>query len=1124
MKSTFACDAVALVGLILWSAVGLRAEPFTPEQVKYFEDHIRPILVEHCYKCHSGQAHKLRAGLRLDSRESMLRGGDSGPAISPGHAEDSLLIEAVQYQSLQMPPRGKLSAADIQHLVEWVNLNAPWPATDESKGRLGLASPQRPFDGRERMRQHWAFQPLVRVQPPCPDNDWASSPLDQFISQRLEQAGLVPADDAEPRALVRRLYLDLVGLPPTPAQVGEFLADPSAERYAQLVDQLLASPRFGEKWARHWMDLVRYAETYGHEYDYAIEHAYQYRDYLIRALNADVPYRQLIMEHVAGDLLNPPRLNPETGTNESIIGTGFWLFGEAFHGPTDVMEDEATRIDNQIDVFGKTFLGLSLACARCHDHKFDPVSMEDYYALKGVLQSSRYQVAQLIPQSHQATYHTAVQAWREQANRMVHEAVTHAKLQAEDVTRFLLAQGSEVSGPETRDFPLNLWCAVKQAMSPVGEDHLNGDSAAQGPDKHELSFPATFQLAMTQLKEEGKRATSLGRDVEWITPIGPRAQDTGADGDGLRAYRVLPSDACQYGARAGVTGCFGFAAGHLYPPVDSVLRSRTFKLKNGFVQLHLRAKNATARLICHNYQLEPRNSLLFENTRLSGEALGDGNSYRWVRLGHALRAGNDAYLEFTLAEDGFLICDLAYVDEGNVEAPTTHPVSFSLAEFESPAPQSLQELADKFGSYWLHCRQAWQEGRVDAPQARFVDWLFAQGLLPTPKGWTELRARIDDATRLLPRPIEVLAVIDGSGLDAHVAIRGNTHNPGSLVPRRWPMVMGDEPSSPIVSGSGRLELAHRLIDSPQDHPLVARVFVNRIWAQLFGQGLVPTVDDFGAMGQPPSHPELLDWLAVDFIQYDWSLKHVIRQIVTSHTYRMSTRPHDAAARQHDPQNRLLHCMTTRRLSYEQLRDQILTVAGSLNDTMGGPSVPVFLSDFMQGRGRPEQQGRLDGEGRRSIYLSVRRNFLSQDSLAFDFPLPTTTAGRRVTSNVPAQSLVLINSPFVADQAQSWARRVCAEHADSAARIQAMFLSGLSRPATDRELQRCQEFLSRQIHDYQSVGPPRARAVVETGSQSLADKRPTDADDDPNEPQAVELLAWADLCQVMFNLKEFIYVP
>ena len=367
------------------------AEPeFSDTSLEFFEKQVRPLLVKHCYSCHSKQAKEVRGGLRVDSRIAMLRGGDTGPAIAPKSPDDSLLIDAVRYGDVyQMPPKYRLSAKDVATLEKWVSLGAPWPAESEDAG------PAESFDIGQRKAKHWAWQsPQETKTPNVAGQQWPLRPLDNYVLAQLEKHSLHPAQDAEPHQVLRRLHFDLIGLPPTVEEINAFQLSVAkiglTAAIARVAEQLLASPQFGERWGRHWLDLMRYAESRGHEFDYDAANAWQYRDYVIRALNDNVPYDQFLKEHLAGDLLPAPRLQPETGANESVLATGFWHLGEWVHSPVDIRKDELDRMDNAIDVFSKAFLGVTIACARCHDHKFDAISQKDYYAIAGFLQSSAY--------------------------------------------------------------------------------------------------------------------------------------------------------------------------------------------------------------------------------------------------------------------------------------------------------------------------------------------------------------------------------------------------------------------------------------------------------------------------------------------------------------------------------------------------------------------------------------------------------------------------------------------------------------------------------------------------------------------------------------------------------------
>ncbi|MGE3820004.1 MAG: DUF1549 domain-containing protein, partial [Isosphaeraceae bacterium] len=449
----------------------LASEPptFDASALEFFESKVRPILVNRCQTCHGPE--KRKGGLRLDSRATILEGGDSGPAAVEGRPEESLLIEAIGYaEAIQMPPKSRLPEAEIATLNRWVAMGLPWSGptgTDPSKATVS----QDAFDLDERKAAHWAWRPIGDPPPPeVADPDWPAGTIDRFILAKLDAAGLSPASPADPRVLIRRLTFDLTGLPPTPEEITAFLDDRGPDAVERLVDRLLASPRFGERWGRHWLDLVRFAETRGHEFDPLIPNAWRYRDYVARALNADVPYDQFVTEHIAGDLVPSPRIDPATGANESILGTGFWFLGEEVHSPVDVRQDETDRMDNRLDVMAKTFLGLTVACARCHDHKFDPIPQSDYYALTGFLISGTYRQVRFTTMEAERSAVERLHALKDREGpRVLGELARALRPGIERAAGRLLAAASQVSQPSpgsSKVEPDDPWVqALRQAIA-----------------------------------------------------------------------------------------------------------------------------------------------------------------------------------------------------------------------------------------------------------------------------------------------------------------------------------------------------------------------------------------------------------------------------------------------------------------------------------------------------------------------------------------------------------------------------------------------------------------------------------------------------------------------------------
>jgi hypothetical protein len=954
--------------LLLLAAAGpVRASDPTIND-EFFENQVRPILVGNCLKCHGPQ--KQKGGLRLDSRAEMLKGGDTGPALKPGDPAGSAIIRAIRYDGdVKMPPTGKLKDNEIAVLTAWVKGGAPWPAAPASVGRKADGEP---FDAAARARAHWSYQPIRR--PPVPaiiDHRSAiTTPVDAFLLAKLEPQGLTFAPPADKRALLRRVYFDLIGLPPTPDEIDAFLKDDSPDAYEKVVEKLLASPHYGERWGRHWLDVVRFAETYGHEFDFEIPDAWRYRDYVIRAFNDDVPYDRFLTEHVAGDLLPNPRRNPKDSSNESVVATGFWYFHEAKHSPVDARADQADRVDNQIDVFGKAFLGTTLACARCHDHKFDPIATKDYYALYGVLSSSRYQRA------------------------AIDDPTPVVKL----LDELKAARSAPASGGRSLPSPLG---GEGGGASPPGEGNKVKDtpltpnpSPARGEGGNQQAHAPRSPGADWRAKAVAFERFDAGWRQRW-------------DADGL-AFRPEAGDGFPHSGRE---------SGKLI----GALRSPTFTIDKPYLAVRAAGRDAKARLILNGLQL-------IQAPIYGGLAqpVNHGQELRWVVFDLSMWKGQAAYLELLDDGDGFVaVTEVWFAD--------------------TPPPTESGQ-------------------KVELPRAH------------------ELEAKIPTFRR-------APAMRDGTGINERVFIRGNHKTPGIEAPRGFPGVFGRAPF--VGPGSGRLELAAALTDPA--NPLVARVMVNRVWLHHFGEGIVRSPDDFGKLGQEPTHPELLDWLASEFVARGWSVKHLHRLMVLSTAYRQSSRttPEQATkAVTADPQNKLLHRQNVRRLEAEPIRDATLLISGRLDRTMEGPGVLPYLTEHQVGRGRPAS-GPLDGNGRRSVYLQVRRNFLNPMFVAFDYPTPFTTIGRRTTSNVPAQALAMLNNPFVTQQAELWAKRVLAEPGRTPAeRVRGMYVSAFGRPPTRSELTAAVGF------------------VVEVSRDSGS----------PDHPKA-----WADLAHVLFNTKAFIFV-
>lgn len=1072
-----------------------KAEPVTAEQRAFVQNKVLPLLEARCFECHGGDdEQEPEGGLILTSRPTSLTGGDSGPAIVPGKPHESLLVEAIRYESFEMPPRSKMPEAEIRILVEWIKMGAPWPEDLQNTHAAAPSSADFPLE--QRRSEHWAWKAIENPDPPAvTDSNWPVDPVDQFILAGLEEAGLTPAADADRRTLIRRLYFDLVGLPPTVDQVEAYVNDEAddASATAAVVDRLLASPQFGERWARHWLDLVRYAETLGHEFDYPLRHAWQYRDYVIRALNADVPYDTFIREHVAGDLLDEPRRHPSKQFNESIIATGFWHLHEDKHSPVDVMGEQAVKVDNQIDVFARTFMGLTVACARCHDHKFDAIPTRDYYSLYGVLSSSRRSTGWLDHDRQIESAAAAITSLHRQAGALLEE-LRQSDLESGQVAAYVHAAIEVISGQPLADEQADedLPGTQRSLMAVAGESDCDPQllrawvERLLQPETQKLSDPLSL---LARIAQQSKADDVADTSRQWSAEVVNAASDEGqtelfADfSSGLPegwsttgpAFAAdSPQTAISVARTKHRTMESGFGSADLSKHFCGSLYSPRFTITHPEILLRIAGEKARVRLVINGYVMMEFNGLLFKGTDHKVDTKGE---FQWLRMAEDVHRyiGQEAYLEIMDEGDGWFIVDeVRFATKKNGAPPSVD------------IPASSRQLAEALRS----------DAAADpiSTTVRY-SWpsLLTDGLLASSDSeqWTELEQQCREAATAAPRPVPVIAITEGTGRDGSVFIRGNHRNPGEVAPRSFLTAIAGAEQEPVTTGSGRYELADRLL--ADDNPFPARVAVNRLWHHLFGRGLVATTDDFGVLGARPSHPELLDHLATRFRSDDWSVKRMIRALVLSRTYRMQSTG-AAKAQEVDPANNLLHRARVRRLQGEAIRDTMLLLAGRLDLTPFGKPVPVALTPFMQGRGRPKS-GPLDGNGRRSIYISVNRNFLSPFMLAFDTPAPMSTRGRRNVSNVPAQALIMLNDEFAHQQAQRWANALLSQTTAADAAVQLAWKQALGRVPTADELDAILHFAQQQARQHEESYSDEA-----IGPQTLA-----------------------DVCHAVMNTKEFIYI-
>ncbi|MFK7788494.1 MAG: PSD1 and planctomycete cytochrome C domain-containing protein, partial [Phycisphaeraceae bacterium] len=730
------------------------AASFTDEELTFFETKIRPVLANSCYSCHSHEAKRLKGGFYMDSRKAIL----DAFLAEPGKPDDSMMIDAVRYENPEhaMPPKGKLPDNQIADLEKWVEMGMPWPEESGPKGA-------EVFDLEARKKAHWAWQMprLVEDLPTAPGLRDDAHVIDRFVEARLAKEGIEPGPRADRATLIRRVTLDLTGLPPTAEEVLAFVGDDSPNAYEALVDRLLASPRYGEKWGRHWLDLVRYAESFGHEFDINIPHAWKYRDYVIRAMNDDVPYDRFVKEHVAGDLIEP-RVHEETKMNEAVKATAWWFLHEQTHAPTDVRTHESDRIDNQIDALSRGFMGVTVACARCHDHKFDAISDEDYYSLAGFMQSSRLQQAYLDPEGK-----------------------------------------------------------IDAAMQSVREAIAKGQAAFAARKPADVK-PTMIEHNDTRLFENFNEGSFNGwRATGWAWGNQPTTQGQWDPQSG-KASPVLPGVA---------------HSGMLGDQAMGTLRSPEYDFQERKVFLRVKGKGHV-RIIVDSYTVHLLKALLFEGLETKVDTKGQ---WQWI----VLSPKRDFY-----HGNGLHRAHLEIIDDD----PNAHLIIDEVRFGEKGAPPNPKTPA------------------VLDSVAPGQDAVFAQ-----------FTKAFHQAAAKTPKPERVLAITDGSPEDSYLHIRGGWKSIGEDLPRRYLTALGGEEIPPSKTGSGRELLADAM--TAKTNPLTARVQVNRLWHHLFGRGIVATVDNFGVLGLPATHPELLDHLAVTFVEEDaWSNKAMIKRIVMSQAY------------------------------------------------------------------------------------------------------------------------------------------------------------------------------------------------------------------------------------------------
>ncbi len=965
-----------------------------------FQRDVEPVLKRSCIGCH-GAAQQL-GGLRLDARETTFRGGVSGPAVLAKSAKDSTLYQRIAGlgDQARMPMGGKpLPPEQIALIEKWINEGAIWP--DSAGAKVA------------EVKKHWAFLPPQRPAPPKVSQPaWARNGIDSFILAKLDTEGLKPSPEAEKVTLLRRLSLDLTGLPPTIAEVDAFLKDRSRQAYEKQVDRLLASPHYGERWGRHWLDAARYADSDGYEKD-KMRSVWFYRDYVINALNRDLPYDQFLREQLAGDLM-------PNATQEQKVATGFLrnsMINE--EGGVDPEQFRMEAMFDRMDAIGKSMLGLTVACAQCHNHKFDPLRQEEYYRMFAFLNNTH--------EANMAVYTPAQQMQRAQIFEKVRTLEADLRHRNSDWAA-RMARWEATARPGTR------WEVVKPDVDDIstgGQKYLmQADSsmmaAGYAPTKHRakltikpsLKTISSFRLELLNdpnlpLGGPGRSVYGTGALTEFEVEMERPGQDkpvrvkvSRATADINLPEKELDKIYWDKTDKRRVTGPIHFAIdgkdetawGHdAGPTLRNLPRKAVFNLESPI-------DNADGKTVIHVYLSQKH-----------GGWNSDDNMNQ-----------NLGRVRLSVSDDSGASAD--------------------------PVPLAVREILD----------------RPAAERSPAQNQLVFGHFRTTVPEWREVNAQIDDLLKSLPEGASQLVLSQRETLrQTNILERGDFLKPRKEVAPGVPAFL-----NPLPPGAGqtRLDFARWLTD--RNAPTTARALVNRVWQSYFSAGIVESSEDLGRQSTPPSHPELLDWLAVEFMDSGWSLKKLHRLIVTSNTYRQSSKVTPELLSK-DPNNRLLARGPRFRVEGEIVRDITLAASGLLNRKVGGPSVfppaPDFLFQPPSSYGPKNwYENKNEERYRRALYTFRYRSVPYPMLTNFDTPNGDVACVRRTRSNTPLQALTSLNEPLFLEAAQALARRTLREGgASDAQRLQYAFRLTVSRPPAPAELTELERFLNKQRARQQS---------------------------------------------------------
>jgi hypothetical protein len=1015
--------AILAPWLILTTTLGASGgeAPPDPAVAQFFEAKVRPVLVDKCYKCHSSEAQKagkLKGELLLDTRGGLLKGGENGPVIVPGKVDESRLIKAIRYtdDDLKMPPKVKLTDEAIADLEKWVALGAPDPREAPVGGEAGPVVAKRVID-LEAGRNYWAFRPLTKAQPPeVKDTGWARTPIDRFILAQQEAKGIVPNACADRRVLIRRAYFDLIGLPPSPAQVDDFVNDMSSDAWEKVVDGLLASDHYGERWGRHWLDVVRFAESNGYEFDGDRPGAWQYRDFVIRAMNQDMPWDQFVRLQIAGDKIAP-------GDFDAQAATGFIVAGPS-PGQITAKTAEPLRYDQLDDIvstLGNSMLALTVGCCRCHDHKYDPLPQQDYYRLAACFADTDAIQLRLAPRD--GRYAEAEAKWKadHQPLMAAWEAFKRDKL-ADRVEHW------EKDGRAAQQSAQWLVLDVDRAVAVTTAKAPRGAASKAGADDESEALKK-FDDGSLSLEGHFVRKTPIALTFVVRTKL--------KEITGLKVEALADKALSMPGPGVGNHGQFLLTRMELSAaPLDD---------KGKPVEVKLKPVRATSESpgqeLSKAVDANPRDGWSAEDDTHHDEAAA-------FQLARPVGFEGGTELTITLHFDSGLPFFRPRLSMMTAGRPVT-------LEGDS-APQGGQEVAALLAE---------AGGEVTAenrdPIARWLRTVDSE----TRSAWAPVAEHLAREPRQQPQ--KVFAATVKGGRPVYYLGRGEVNKKNGLASIGFAEALetnseGDEHwtgpqkprdnDNPVPATPPRVALAKWITDT--DHGagnLLARVAVNRVWQHHMGRGIVNTPNDFGVQGDAPTHPELLDYLAGELIANGWKLKPLHRLIMTSAVYMQGGAP-DSTDMAADPENKLWWRRPALRLEAEAVRDSLLWVSGGLQMTMFGP-------------------GTLDETSlRRSIYLTVKRSKPVPLMQLFDAPEPSQSMGQRQVTTLATQALTLLNSPFVRDQAQGLAKRVRpSPTVDLPAAVEEAYRLALCRRPTDAETSRILSFIERQEKSYGSKG-------------------------------------------------------